>query len=118
MAKKKKDAPKAEQEKKIVVESQTDETAEKNKSDAEPQKGNAGIVQENSTPQDIFIATVDLPPQYTALNVREEPNGKIVGTLKNGATVTFYGGIESDNGECWAQISDKQFVNMAFLKTE
>lgn len=75
-------------------------------------------VQENTQSQNLFTATVALPPQYSALNVREEPNGKIVGTLKDGAQVTHYGEIKLDNGETWAQISDKQFVNMEFLKTE
>lgn len=75
-------------------------------------------VQENTQSQNLFTATVALPPQYSALNVREEPNGKIVGTLKDGTQVAHYGEIKLDNGETWAQISDKQFVNMEFLKTE
>lgn len=78
----------------------------------------SNIVQENTQSQNIFVATVALPPQYNALNIREEPNGKIVGTLKDGAQVTHYGEIKLDNGETWAQISGKQFVNMEFLKTE
>ena len=78
----------------------------------------SNTIQENDQPQTVFIATVALPPQYSALNIREEPNGKIVGTLKDGARVTYYGNIELDNGETWAQISDRQFVNMAFLKTK
>ncbi len=118
MAKEKKAAPEAKKEEKAAVESQTAETAEQNKPNTETQMPVENTVQESSTPQDIFIATVDLPPQYTDLNIREEPNGKIVGTLKNGATITFYGSIGLDNGETWAQISDKQFVNIAFLKIE
>lgn len=52
------------------------------------------------------------------MNIREEPNGKIVGTLKDGAQVTHYGEIRLDNGETWVQINDKRFVNMEFLKTK
>lgn len=78
----------------------------------------SNTAQENAQSQNIFVATVVLPPQYSALNIREEPNGKIVGTLKDGAQVTHYGEIKLDNGETWAQISDKQFVNMEFLKND
>lgn len=87
-------------------------------SDSAPNTVESNIVQENTQSQNIFVATVALPPQYNALNIREEPNGKIVGTLKNGARVTHYGEIKLDNGETWVQISDKQFVNAAFMKTE
>lgn len=66
-----------------------------------------------STP---LIATVTLPPQYSALNVRTEPNGAIVGTLKNGESVTVGDGFTLENGECWRQIGEKQFVNEKFLK--
>lgn len=78
----------------------------------------SNTVQENAQSQNIFVATVALPPQYNALNIREEPNGKIVGTLKDGAQVTHYGEIKLDNGETWVQISGKQFVNATFLKTK
>ena len=78
----------------------------------------SNTVQGNAQSRNIFVATVSLPPQYSALNIREEPNGKIVGTLKDGAQVTHYGEIRLDNGETWVQISDKQFVNMEFLKTK
>lgn len=75
-------------------------------------------VQENTSTQQNWTATVDLPPQYSALNIREEPNGKIVGTLKNGVQVTMYKLLEPIDGETWVKIGDKQFVNMEFLKTE
>lgn len=65
-----------------------------------------------------LIAEAPFRKQYGALNIWEEPNGKIVGTLKDGAQVTHYGKIELDNGEMWAQIGNKQFVNMAFLQTK
>lgn len=96
---------------------QTNEAAQ-GTSDSTPDTVESNRAQENAQSQNIFIATIDLPPQYSALNIREEPNGKIVGTLKNGAQVTHYGEIKLDNGETWVQIGDKQFVNMAFLKTE
>lgn len=88
MAEKKKAAPKAAKEKQTVAEADRTVTA-----------------------------TVTLPPQYGALNIREEPNGKIVGTLKNGQPVKVLDTVQH-NGESWAKISEKQFVNMAFLKTE
>lgn len=40
--------------------------------------------------------------RVSVLNIREESNGE----------------IKLDNGEMWVQISDKQFVNVEFLKTE
>ncbi len=69
------------------------------------------------TRERIVTATVTLPPQYSALNVRAEPNGAIVGTLKNGETVTVCD-IVTANDVAWAQIGEKQFVKTEFLKLE
>ena len=96
---------------------QTNEAAQ-GASDSAPNTVESNTAQENTQSQNIFVATVALPSQYNALNIREKPNGKIVGALKDGAQVTHYGEIKLDNGETWVQISDKQFVNMEFLKTE
>lgn len=65
-----------------------------------------------------LTATVTIPPQYSTLNVRAEPNGTIVGTLKNGESVTVGDGFTLENGECWRQIGEKQFVKENFLKFE
>lgn len=81
-----------------------------------PVTAESNSVQENA--QTNWTATVNLPPQYSALNIREEPNGKIIGTLKNGAQVTMYKLLEPIDGETWVRIGEKQFVNMEFLKTE
>ena len=95
------------------------ETGEAEKSTAPaqtPETEESNSVQENAKAN--WTATVDLPPQYSALNIREKPNGKIIGTLKNGAQVTMYKLLDPIDGETWAQIGEKQFVNMKFLKTE
>lgn len=78
----------------------------------------ANSVQANTQAQPNRTATVDLHPQYSALNIREKPNGEIVGTLKNGVQVTVHRVDNAGGGETWAQIGENQFVNMAFLKTE
>ncbi len=96
-----------------------EEASEAEKSTASTQTPKTEVsnsVQENAKAN--WTATVDLPPQYSALNIREEPNGKIVGALKDGVQVTYYGETKLENGETWAQIGEKQFVNMKFLKTE
>lgn len=91
--------------------------AEKSTASAQtPITAESNSVQENAKAN--WTATVDLPPQYSALNIREEPNGKIIGTLKNGAQVTMYKLLEPIDGETWVRIGEKQFVNMKFLKTE
>ncbi len=69
------------------------------------------------TRERIVIAIVNLPPQYSALNVRAEPNGAVVGTLHNGETVEFDGDTIA-NGETWSKIGEKQFVKAEFLKFE
>ena len=91
------------------------------KSDAPTQTPTAeksNSVQANTKTQSNRTAAVDLPPQYSALNIREKPNGEIVGTLKNGVQVTVHRVDNAGSGETWAQIGENQFVNMAFLKTE
>lgn len=109
----------AEAVKKEITKSNARNEAEKSEVPAQTSvTEDANSAQENTPTQQNWTATVDLPPQYSALNVREEPNGKIVGTLKNGVRVTMYRVDNTDSGETWAQIGDKQFVNMAFLKTE
>ena len=56
-------------------------------------------------------ATVTLPVGYTTLNVRETPDGKVVGTLPNGEAVKVQ---LVENG--WAQLSARRFVKSEFLK--
>ena len=97
MAKTKTTAPKAvkEEKKKVIPEKETTVTV---------------TVPENKT-----TATVIVPSEYAALNVRDEPNGKIVGELKDGCTVNVLD-IVTVNDERWAQIGEKQFVNRFYLK--
>lgn len=63
-----------------------------------------------------LIAEAPFRKQYGALNIWEEPNGKIVGILKNGGQGTMYKLLEPIDGETWVKIGEKQFVNMEFLK--
>ncbi len=44
-------------------------------------------------------------PTGTPLNVRESPNGKITGTIKNGVLVSIVAAKES-NGKPWVYIRD------------
>jgi hypothetical protein len=44
-------------------------------------------------------------PTGTPLNVREAPNGKVAGTVKNGALVTILK-TEEQNGKPWAFVAD------------
>jgi hypothetical protein len=44
-------------------------------------------------------------PTGTPLNVREAPNGKITGTVKNGALVTILK-TEEQNGKPWVFVAD------------
>lgn len=102
MAEKKKAAPKAAKEKQAV---------------AEPKKESAKAAKETvkgDSPGKV-AATVTLPPLYGALNVRDEPHGKIIDKLKNGQTVEVLDTVQH-NGEHWAQIGADRFVNAAFLK--
>lgn len=107
----------AEAVKKESAKSKTESKAEKSDMSIQtPVAEESNSVQENTQTQQNWTATVDLPPQYSALNVREKPNGKIVGKLKNGVQVTIYKLLESIDGETWVRIGDRQFVNMKFLK--
>ena len=66
-------------------------------------------------------AVVDLPKEYTELNVREKPNGKILRTLKRGARVEVVGAepVKDDAGADWSIIhEDGGFVKTEFLKFE
>jgi hypothetical protein len=45
-------------------------------------------------------------PTGTPLNVRESPNGKIVGTLANGALVAIVEAKDAANGKPWVKIVD------------
>lgn len=109
----------AEAVKKENTKSNTKSKAKKSDAPAQmPTAEESHSVQANTQTQPNRTATVDLPPQYSALNIREKPNGEIVGTLKNGVQVTVHRVDNADSGETWAQIGENQFVNMAFLKTE
>ncbi len=43
-------------------------------------------------------------PTGTPLNICEEPNGKIVGTLRNGASVKILSTTYDSDGKLWANI--------------
>lgn len=73
--------------------------------------------QANTEPKKATTAIVSLPPQYGALNVRNKPNGQIVGTLANGKSIEVLDTVQH-NGEHWVQIGETRYVNAAFLKTE
>ena len=45
-------------------------------------------------------------PTGTPLNVRESPNGKIVGTLANGSLVAILASQNAANGKPWVKIVD------------
>ena len=45
-------------------------------------------------------------PTGTPLNVRESPNGKITGTLANGALVAIVASQDAANGKPWVKIVD------------
>jgi hypothetical protein len=45
-------------------------------------------------------------PTGTPLNVRESPNGKIIGTLANGALVAIVESKDAANGKPWVKIVD------------
>lgn len=45
-------------------------------------------------------------PTGTPLNVRESPNGKIVGTLANGSLVAIAASQTAANGKPWVKIVD------------
>jgi uncharacterized protein YraI len=49
-------------------------------------------------------ACVVTDPTGTPLNIRSAPNGDIIGTLRNGATVTIYGTSYDSRGRLWANI--------------
>lgn len=70
---------------------------------------------------EFLSAVVDLPKEYTDLNVREKPNGKILRTLKRGARVEVVGvePVKDDAGADWSILSaDGGFVKTEFLKFE
>ena len=45
-------------------------------------------------------------PTGTPLNVRESPNGKIIGTLPNGSTVAIVAEKNAANGKPWVKVVD------------
>ncbi len=45
-------------------------------------------------------------PTGTPLNVRSEPNGKIIGTLANGVLVAIVESKDAANGKPWVKIVD------------
>jgi hypothetical protein len=45
-------------------------------------------------------------PTGTPLNVRDGPNGKIIGTLANGSTVAIVAEKNAANGKAWAKVVD------------
>ena len=45
-------------------------------------------------------------PTGTPLNVRSEPNGKIIGTLKNGTLVSITEYKDDANGKPWVDVAD------------
>ena len=45
-------------------------------------------------------------PTGTPLNVRDGPNGKVIGTLANGALVAIVEYKDADNGKPWVKIVD------------
>ena len=47
-------------------------------------------------------------PTGTPLNVRASPNGKIVGTLANGALVAIVESKDAANGKPWVKIVGRQ----------
>ncbi len=49
-------------------------------------------------------ACVVTDPTGTPLNIREAPNGRVIGTLRNGASVTILGATYDRNGKLWANI--------------
>ena len=56
-------------------------------------------------------------PTGTPLNVRESPNGKIVGTLADGALVAIVESKDAANGKPWVKIVDaktKQPIGWVF----
>jgi len=56
-------------------------------------------------------------PTGTPLNVRESPNGKIVGTLANGALVAIVESKDAANGKPWVKIvgaKTKQPISWVF----
>ena len=70
---------------------------------------------------EILSAVVDLPKGYAELNVREKPNGKILRTLKRGASVEVVGvePVKDEAGSDWSILSaDGGFVKAEFLKFE
>jgi hypothetical protein len=44
-------------------------------------------------------------PTGTPLNVRAQPNGKIIGTLANGTLVAILEYAPDDNGKPWAKVA-------------
>jgi hypothetical protein len=46
-------------------------------------------------------------PTRTPLNIRERPNGEIIGTIRNGKTISILKFALDENGKPWAKIQDK-----------
>lgn len=57
-------------------------------------------------------------PTGTPLNVREYPNGPIVGTLRNGRVVTIHGIRRDNRGRPWAQIYSSDGRNIGWIFRE
>ncbi len=53
-------------------------------------------------------------PRGAPLHIRKAPNGKIIGTLKNGASVEFLSTAYDRNGKVWADIG-VGWVNREFV---
>lgn len=84
-------------------------------------KAAANRKQKAENKAEFLSAVVDLPKEYTDLNVREKPNGKILRTLKRGAHVEVVGAepVKDDAGANWSILSaDGGFVKTEFLKFE
>jgi uncharacterized protein YraI len=49
-------------------------------------------------------ACIVTDPTGTPLNIRAAPNGEIIGTLRNGVSVTISGTVYDSRGRLWANI--------------
>jgi uncharacterized protein YraI len=49
-------------------------------------------------------ACIVTDPTGTPLNIRSSPNGQIVGTLRNGTSVSIRGTASDSQGRLWANI--------------
>ena len=55
-------------------------------------------------------------PSGRALNIRETPNGRIVGSLANGASVTLTSERQSAGGLVWAKLSGGNWVAVKYIQ--